>query len=61
MDIVGDKYRIIKDTYGYVEDNSAGYFDGISWFDIHWISWDIMGYLGWISYMEMLPKDIQNI
>ncbi len=49
------------DNYGYVPDNSEGYFDGISWLDIISVCKDILGYIGWISFMHMLPKDLLNL
>ena len=61
MDIVGYLNRIGKDNYGYLQDISEGYLDGISWLDI---SGDIrrslyilVGYL----LLEMSSKDVQNL
>ena len=58
MDLLGDIKRR-KDNYGYKQDISDGYLDGITWLEIVGDirrSWDILvGYL----LLEMSPKDLQ--
>ena len=61
MDIKGDLNRIGKDKYGYLQDISEGYLDGIFGLEISGDmrrSWDILvGY----RLLEMSPKDLQDI
>ena len=59
MGILGDNNRIRKDNYGYKQDMSDGYLDGITCLEIVGDirrSWYILvGYL----LLEMSPKDLQ--
>ena len=61
LNIAGDNNRIGKDIYGYLQDISEGYLDGISGLEICGDirrSRDILvGYL----LLEMSPKDLQNL
>ena len=61
LDIVGDNNRISKENYGYFQDISEGYLDGISGLEICGEirrACDILvGYL----LLEMSPKDLQNL